>query len=104
MAASGNHSHSADKGSKHAKKIKEDRKNIKVSQNSLTTMDESDSDADLANYAPSGFSQNSHTSEPALKVTKELTSPIKEVETLSTPSDDHLRRGESSVICSCDRI
>lgn len=58
-------------------------------------MTESDSDADLADYAPSGLSQVSHTSESASRLAKELPKPIKEVETPShVTSDDILRRGE----------
>ncbi|KAI2507418.1 hypothetical protein MHU86_7031 [Fragilaria crotonensis] len=56
-------------------------------------MTESDSDADLADYAPSGLSQVSHTSESASKLANELPKPIKEVETPShVTSDDILKR------------
>ncbi|KAI2494024.1 hypothetical protein MHU86_20510 [Fragilaria crotonensis] len=56
-------------------------------------MTESDSDADLADYAPSGLSQVSHTSESASKLANELPKPIKEIETPShVTSDDILKR------------
>ena len=66
-------------------------------------MVESDSDADLADYAPSGLSQSSHTSESASKVVKELPKPMKETPTPShVATDDILKRGEwIRLLASC---
>ena len=57
-------------------------------------MDDSDSDADLADYAPSGLSQTSHTPDAAPEVTKKVLTPVKEIEAPSTPSEDCLKRGK----------
>ena len=55
---------------------------------------ESDSDDDLAGYAPSGLSQSSNKPNSASQSKNEVLDYVKEEEQLTTPYRETLRRGE----------
>jgi hypothetical protein len=55
---------------------------------------ESDSDDDLAGYAPSGLSQSSNKPDSPSRAKKAMLAPVKEEEQMTTSHGETLRRGE----------
>ena len=61
---------------------------------------ESDSDDDLAGYAPSGLSQSSNKLNSLPPSEKEMLTSVKEEEQLTTTHAENLRRGELRALMS----